>query len=173
MHDGYLNTHTFFKGWKEDYPCPFKPFLMPQKNQEHLNLFLTFSEPLLKAFYHEFKAFKERILTSYKKFESSSLSHPLAITLVNQFSYVFSEDVPSRLPQKKPYKIKLISFSKPSLQTNLVKSEYRLPITRLKDMLDQLSGPHVFSRVDLSSCCYQIWITEEDEWKIAFVIAQI
>jgi len=219
MHNGFLNTYSFTKEGKKITLSHLSPSQLhkdkPQKKPHQSDLLLTLSEPLSKASYHEFKAFKEWILNIQDEPESPLPSHSVAKALIHQFCHLFPDEIPMGLPPKRdiqhhidltrgsvlPNKLAYRMNPKETMEIrrkveelmskgliyeslspcavlallvpkkdggmrmcvdsrviNKITIKNRCQILRLEDMLDELRGSQMFSKIDLRSGYHQIRI---------------
>jgi len=105
MHNGFLSTYSFSRGGKKITLTPLSPSELSkhklQKSPERSDMLFAYSEPFLKASYHEFRAFKEWILATQEESKSLLPDHSIAKSLLKWFSHVFPEEIPSGLPPKR------------------------------------------------------------------------
>ena len=84
---------------------PFSPFPAPQKSPKKghwTTIFVSYFQwAIIKGFSYEFRAFKEWILTMDDKSKSSLPSHPLAVSILHKYVYVFPKEIPACLPPKR------------------------------------------------------------------------
>ncbi|CAF5087292.1 unnamed protein product, partial [Rotaria sp. Silwood1] len=121
---------------------------------------------------HEIKIFDNALPPSQQPFR---MSQPELTELIRQLELLLEKGF--ILPSKSPYAAPVLFAKKKdgtlrmcvdyrALNKITIKNKY--PIPRIDEMLDQLNGAKIFSRLDLRSGYHQIRIKDEDIEKTAF-----
>ncbi|GJZ92201.1 reverse transcriptase domain-containing protein [Tanacetum coccineum] len=188
-HDGFQNTYSFKK---DGVNITLVPFDSRQTQADVSNLFMkkTVFEGLMKTSPYVFT------LMVVKENEIISEAPLQVQPLLREFADVIPGDIPpglpamrdiqycidfipvSAIPNRPPYRMNPKEFAELQRQVtellekgravNKITIKYRFPIPRLDDLLDQLHGSTIFSKIDLRSGYHQIRMRPGDEWKPTF-----
>jgi len=95
-HDGFLKTYTFHKDGRKITLAPLAPQndIKPKSKETHKDgeVCLSFLEPTILVEHHEYKPLKEMILFTPTHDHTEAPTHPLALKLLQNFSYVFLDE---------------------------------------------------------------------------------
>nr|GEU78864.1 hypothetical protein [Tanacetum cinerariifolium] len=196
IHDGSKNTYSFDKDGGKIVLGPSKFNVMPRNAKFEGNYFVSKSKfckdfkssevayaLLIKEVRMEESVAPDILKPLLEKFQSATLSNKPTYRmnptenaeLQRQVDKLLKKGmvresispcaVPVLLVPKKDGSFRMCVDSR---VVNKIIIKYRFPILRLDDMLDQLHGASIFSKIDLRSSYHQIRIRPGDEWKTAF-----
>nr|GEW12206.1 hypothetical protein [Tanacetum cinerariifolium] len=189
IHDGSKNTYSFDKDGGKIVLGPSKFNVIPRNAEFEGNYFVSKSE-----FSEDFKNSEVAYALLIKEVRmNESVAPDILKPLLETFQSIFPDEIPeglppmgtvqhcldlipgATLPNKPAYRMNPTENKDGSFRmcvysraVNKITIKHRFPIPRLDDMLDQLYGASIFSKIDLRSGYQQIRIRPGDEWKTAF-----
>ncbi|GJW84105.1 hypothetical protein Tco_0157250 [Tanacetum coccineum] len=146
-HNGRDNTYSFLFD-------SVKKTLMPNKPKELVKK-PTGTLQTLSQFQDELEMGGDVFVLIGKEMAKDSEFPEAMIPLLEEFSDVFSDELPDRLPPLRDIQ-------------HHINLEHGFLIPHLDDLLEQISSATIFTKLDLKSGYYQVRLRPGDEWKTAF-----
>ncbi|XP_040932065.1 uncharacterized protein [Gossypium hirsutum] len=169
QHDGYTNRYTFKFMGKNVTLAPLTP------KQDFQDVFWEETPsglPTLRGIEHQIDFVSGAIIPNRPAYRANPEETKELQRQVNELmekGYIRESLSPCAIPVLLvPKKDGTWRMCVDCRAVNKITIKYRHPIPCLDDMLDELSGAKVFSKIDLKSGYHQIRMREGDEWKTTF-----